>query len=501
ERSDGRSISLKRIQNPEEILDKIETGWIIHRHLTDGDIVLFNRQPSLHRMSIMAHEVKVLPYKTFRLNLCVCPPYNADFDGDEMNMHVIQGEEAIAEAKVLMRVQEQILSPRFGGPIIGGIHDHITGAYLLTKKGSYFTKKEVSTLLYLVGYDGEFPEPVTVDGKELYDGKSIFSLFLPKDMNLSYKAKVCKKCEFCEEEKCPDDGFVTIKNGRLLTGVVDEKAFGAFAGEMLDRIVKDYGTDEARKFLNTVTRVALFAIMKYGFSTGIDDEDLPTEAGERIEEILDLSEEKVQELIDAFQTGVLEHLPGRSLEETLEMRIMQALSEARDKTGSVAGEYLGMGNSAVMMAKTGARGSMLNLTQMAACVGQQAVRGGRISRGYVGRTLPHFKVGERGAKAKGFVRSSYKRGQDPLEYFFHAMGGREGLVDTAVRTSQSGYMQRRLINALQDLKIEYDGTVRGSDGRIVEVTYGGDGADPSRTDWGNIVNVKKIVDKVVRSRT
>jgi DNA-directed RNA polymerase subunit A' len=452
-------------------------------------------------MSIMAHEVKVLPYKTFRLNLCVCPPYNADFDGDEMNLHVIQGEEAVAEAKVLMRVQEQILSPRFGGPIIGGIHDHITGAYLLTKKDSTFSKKELSTLLYLVGYKGKIPAPKVVDGKEFYDGKSIFSLFLPEDINLSYKAKVCKKCDDCEEEKCPDDSFVVIKNGKLLSGVVDERTFGAFAGELLDRIVKDYGADEARKFLNTVTRLSLFSIMKFGFSTGIDDEDLPTEAGERIEEILDNSENKVSELIDAYKSGVLEHLPGRSLEETLEMRIMQTLSEARDKTGSVAGEYLGMKNSAVQMAKTGARGSMLNLTQMAACVGQQAVRGERITRGYVNRTLPHFKAGDIGPKAKGFVRSSYKRGQDPLEYFFHAMGGREGLVDTAVRTSQSGYMQRRLINALQDLKVEYDSTVRGADGRIVEITYGGDGADPSRTDWGNIVNVKKILDRVVRSRT
>jgi DNA-directed RNA polymerase subunit A' len=241
--------------------------------------------------------------------------------------------------------------------------------------------------------------------------------------------------------------------------------------------------------------------MKYGFSTGIDDEDLPDEARERIEEILDGAEEKVTSLIEAYTSGVLEHLPGRTLVETLEMRIMQALSEARDKTGNVAGEYLGIGNSAVMMAKTGARGSMLNLTQMAACVGQQAVRGERISRGYMGRTLPHFKAGDIGPKAKGFVRSSYKKGQDPLEYFFHAMGGREGLVDTAVRTSQSGYMQRRLINALQDLKIEYDSTVRGSDSRIVEITYGADGADPSRTDWGNIVNVKKIVDRVVRGRS
>lgn len=502
ERTDGRRISLKRVQNLEEVIEKIEPGWTIHRHLKDGDVVLFNRQPSLHRMSIMAHEVKVLPYKTFRLNLCVCPPYNADFDGDEMNMHVIQGEEAIAEAKILMRVQEQILSPRFGGPIIGGIHDHITGAYLLTKKDSVFTKKEVSTILYLVGYTGEFPEPTfEKNGTAYYDGKSIFSLFIPKDLNLSYKAKLCKKCEYCEEEKCPDDAFVVIKNGTLLSGVIDERAFGAFAGELLDRIVKDYGTDEARIFLNTLTRVALFSIMRNGFSTGLDDEDLPLEAKERIEEILDNAEEKVESLVEAYNSGVLEHLPGRSLKETLEMRIMQALSEARDKTGNIAGEYLGMGNSAVMMAKIGARGSMLNLTQMAACVGQQAVRGERISRGYTGRTLPHFKQGDMGPKAKGFVRTSYKKGQDPLEYFFHAMGGREGLVDTAVRTSQSGYMQRRLINALQDLKIEYDNTVRGSDGKIVDIAYGGDGADPSRTDWGNIVNVKKIVDRVVRSRS
>ncbi|RMF90372.1 MAG: DNA-directed RNA polymerase subunit A' [Methanobacteriota archaeon] len=500
ERADGRRISLSRVPDLTEVAEKIEPGWVVHRHLRDGDVVLFNRQPSLHRMSIMAHEVKVLPYKTFRLNLCVCPPYNADFDGDEMNLHVIQGEEAIAEAKVLMRVQEQILSPRFGGPIIGGIHDHITGAYLLTKKDARFTKEEVSRIFYAVGYTGDFPKPTVEDGVEYYTGKQIFSVFLPKDLNLSYKAKICKKCEECEEERCPDDAFVVIKGGELVSGVIDERAFGAFAGELLDRIVKDYGTDEARRFLNTLTRLALFAIMKFGFSTGIDDEDLPSDAKERIDEILDSAEEKVSELIEAYESGILEPLPGRTLEETLEMRIMQTLSEARDKTGAVAGEYLGMKNSAVMMAKIGARGSMLNLTQMAACVGQQAVRGERISRGYVGRTLPHFKRGDIGPKAKGFVRTSYKKGQDPLEYFFHAMGGREGLVDTAVRTSQSGYMQRRLINALQDLKVEYDNTVRGADGRIVDIRYGGDGADPSRTDWGNIVNVKKIVDKVVRNR-
>ncbi len=503
ERVDGGRVRLGKVKNIEDVLEKVEVGGKVHRHLRDGDVVMFNRQPSLHRMSIMAHEVRVMPYKTFRLNLCVCPPYNADFDGDEMNLHAIQGEEARAEARVLMRVQEQILSPRFGGPIIGGIHDHISGAYLLTRKETKFTPEEAAQILYNAGITEELPEPKDENGEKYYTGKQLFSLLLPKDLNLSYKAKICKKCEVCTEEECEDDAYVVIRNGEIITGVMDEKSFGAFAGELLDRIVKDYGTDEAQRFLDRVTKLAISAISKVGFSTGVDDEDLPREGIERIEEILNKAEQDVEKLIQTYEDGILEPLPGRTLEETLEMRIMQTLSEARDKTGSIANEYLekvseekGKENGARIMAVSGARGSLLNLTQMAACVGQQAVRGERIARGYTKRTLPHFKWGDRGARAKGFVKSSYKKGLDPLEYFFHSMGGREGLVDTAVRTSQSGYMQRRLINALQDLKVEYDGTVRDTKGVIIEFKHGEDGADPSKTDWGEVVNVKKIVSSV-----
>ncbi|MCS7131934.1 MAG: DNA-directed RNA polymerase subunit A', partial [Hadesarchaea archaeon] len=189
--------------------------------------------------------------------------------------------------------------------------------------------------------------------------------------------------------------------------------------------------------------------------------------------------------------------PGRSLRETLEMRIMEVLAESRDKAGEIAEKYLGLNNCAVIMARTGARGSMLNLTQMAACVGQQSVRGERLSRGYRGRTLPHYKSGDLGAEARGFISSSYKRGLNPLEFFFHAMGGREGLVDTAVRTAQSGYMQRRLINALQDLRIEYDGTVRDDRGAIVQFIYGEDGVDPARSDRGKAVNVEKVIERII----
>lgn len=478
-------------ETKESIIEKLEPGFIVERHLKDGDIVLFNRQPSLHRMSMMAHEVKVLPHKTFRLNLCVCPPYNADFDGDEMNMHVFQTEESRAEAKSLMRVQEHILSPRFGGPIIGGIHDHISGAYLLTRLGSDF--KEEDVLQMLKKSNIPFPERQKGDS---WTGKEIFSLLLPESLNMVYKAEICRKCDECLRQECKNDAYVVIESGQLKTGAIDEKAYGAFSGKILDSIVKDYGTDKAREFLDSATKLAISGIMKRGFTTSTADEEIPREAKDRIEELLSKAESRVEQLIDAFHNDELESLPGRSLRETLEMKIMQVLGEARDKSGEIAESYFGMDNHAVIMALTGARGSMLNLTQIAACVGQQSVRGGRIERGYSNRTLPHFQEGELGAKASGFVHSSYKKGLDPLEFFFHAMGGREGLVDTAIRTAQSGYMQRRLVNALQDLSVQPDGTVMDNRGIVIQTKYGEDGVDPAKSDYGKVADIDRLIDEM-----
>jgi DNA-directed RNA polymerase subunit A' len=477
-------------ETKEAIIEKLEPGFIVERHLIDGDVVLFNRQPSLHRMSMMAHEVKVLPHKTFRLNLCVCPPYNADFDGDEMNMHVFQTEESRAEAKSLMRVQEHILSPRFGGPIIGGIHDHISGAYLLTREGSTFREDEVFQMLKKS--DLPLPKKKNQD----WTGKEIFSLLLPKNLNMLYKAEICRKCDECLREECQNDAYVVIENGELKSGAMDEKAYGAFSGKILDSVVKEYGTDKAREFLDSATKLAISSIMRRGFTTSTADEEIPREAQERIEELLLKAEEKVEQLIEAYRNEELEALPGRSLRETLEMKIMQVLGEARDKSGEIAESYFGMDNHAVIMALTGARGSMLNLTQIAACVGQQSVRGGRIERGYSKRTLPHFQEGELGAKASGFVHSSYKTGLDPLEFFFHAMGGREGLVDTAIRTAQSGYMQRRLVNALQDLSVKTDGTVRDNRGVIIQSHYGEDGVDPAKSDYGKVVDIDRLIEEM-----
>ncbi|TFG10745.1 DNA-directed RNA polymerase subunit A' [Candidatus Thorarchaeota archaeon] len=497
-RTDGRRVDLRFVKDRTTIAETIEPGFVVERHLDSGDIVLFNRQPSLHRMSIMAHEVRVMPYRTFRLSLFVCPPYNADFDGDEMNLHVPQSEEARAEARVLMRVQEQILSPRYGGPIIGALQDYISAAFLLTRKSSLFTLNQVNQLTATAKFEGELPEPAIKAPVQLWTGKQIFSMFIPEGINISFKANICRKCKVCKMEDCEYDAYVVVRNGELEFGVVDEKAFGAGEPDSLfHRIIKEKGSTAGRNFMDSVGRLLVRLITDRGFSMGLDDVTLPKEASRRIKIILEEADKKVNQLIETYKRGELDPNPGQTLLETVEQRIMATLAEARDSAGEVAGEHLGLENSAVIMAQTGARGSRLNLSQMAAVVGQQAVRGERISRGYIGRTLPHFERGDLGARARGFVTSSYKSGLDPIEYWFHAAGGREGLVDTAVRTSTSGYMQRRLMTALQDLKVESDGTVRTAPGRIVQFRFGDDGVDPSKSDHGRSVNIDIAIEKVL----
>ncbi|MDD1706787.1 MAG: DNA-directed RNA polymerase subunit A' [Methanoregulaceae archaeon] len=496
-RPDKRRLRLAE-GNLETVAEQLEPYWTVERQIRDGDIVLFNRQPSLHRMSIMAHRVKVMDGRTFRLNPAVCPPYNADFDGDEMNLHIPQTEEARAEAAILVAVEENILSPRFGGPIIGGIHDHVSGIFLLTNQIRWFTKSEVLYLTKNIDVEN-LPEPGMVqNGEPMWSNKQIFSMVLPKELNMVFKASSCQNCETCKRELCERDTYVRIIDGNLESGTIDKKAIGAFDGQIVHRIIRQYGMKRAAEFIDDITHLAIRGIMFDGFSFGIDDEDLSRTEYGQIDEVLQSAVLDVQRRIKIYEDGQLEPMPGRTPEETLEMQIMQVLGKARDRTGEIAGRHLGLGNSAVVMAVSGARGSMLNLTQMAGCVGQQSVRGERIMRGYDERTLPHYRKGDRGSDAHGFIQHSYKGGLSPTEFFFHAIGGREGLVDTAVRTSQSGYLQRRMINALQDLKVAYDGTVRTTGGRIIQFRYGEDGTDPMKSSFGDPVDVKGIVESILK---
>lgn len=506
-RADGRRVKVTD-KNKEEVAKRLDVGSKVERQLNDGDVVLFNRQPTLHRMSMMAHTVRVMPGKTFRFNLPCCPPYNADFDGDEMNMHILQGEEARAEAQILMKVQENIRSPRFGGPIIGAIHDHISGNFLLTwnffnkdGRGAKLALEDATQVLARVGFKGQIGDEIFEEGGRKYVwGKDLFSTLLPEDLNLSYRSAACPPGMQEEEARKPEnDYWVVIENGKLVAGGIDEKSIASFKGIVLDTISRRHGADAARSFLDKVTKLGNGFLTLRGFSTSIDDEDIPDSAREEIDAKAQRTRDRVAELVKQYEEGTLQNLPGRTVEETLEMEIMRETGQARDGAGEIVASQVGMTNSAVLMARCGARGSMLNLSQMAGMVGQQAVRGERINRGYKERTLPHFKWGDLGADAKGFVASSYKTGLKPTEYFFHSMGGREGLVDTAVRTSRSGYMQRRLINALEDLKVASDLTVRNTAGTIIQFTYGEDGADPTRSAAGEPIDLDYVFGEVERA--
>ena len=488
-RPDGVKIRLDFASDRKALADTLAPGYVVERHLMDGDVVLFNRQPSLHRMSVMAHFVRVLPYRTFRLHPSVCPPYNADFDGDEMNLHVPQSEESRSEALMLMKVQDQIISPRYGGPIIGGIRDFITGAFMLTRDETLLTPGEFSNLALVGDYEGDLPEPAVKGAHPMYTGKQLFSLFIPKGMNCVLTSKWAKS------SKTGASGDVVIKDGQLISGVVDKAVIGAEEPDsLLHRIAKDYGNEDARNFLNSILRVLKTFLTRRGFTYGFNELELAEEAKKGISDTLDEAYTGVFELIKKYKAGTLQLTRGLSPEDSLEAYIVNELARARDRAGRIADRSFPAENSGMIMARTGARGSSLNVGQMTAALGQQSVRGKRIEKGMKGRALSHFPWNDPSPEAKGFVRSNYRDGLSPTEFFFHAMGGREGLVDTAVRTQQSGYMQRRLVNALEHLKVEYDLTVRDPHGHIIQFLYGEDGVDPAKSDHGRPINLDRLVE-------
>jgi DNA-directed RNA polymerase subunit A' len=465
-------------ENKNDIAEEIDIGYIVERHMIDGDITVMNRQPSLHRMSVMAHKARIMPYRTLRINLTVTIPYNADFDGDEMNLHLPQTEEAQAETEMLLSVQNNIRSPRYGLPIIACKHDHITGSFLLTKKDTKLSLKEASRLLFAIGMED-------FDIKDTYTGKEIFSTMLPKDLNIEFKSQICMRCKKCEAENCPHDAYVVIKNGVLRKGVIDDSALGEKKGKLIDIFERKYGPDATKNFLDNISRISLEWITSKGFSIAISDTDLSEKAMKKIEMHIEDYEKNVAEMVKAYKAGRLEKIPGLTPEQTLETRILQLGGVLSNHCNDTIKNDLPF-NSAVTMARSGARGSFVNLMQMCGLVGQEAIGGERIKRGYVDRTLSHFEERDRGLKACGFVRNGYKKGLNPVEFFFDAMNSRENLMDKSLHTRHSGYMERRLVNALYDLRVEHDGTVRDSKNHVVQFLAGGDGIDPAKSDNGSI---------------
>ncbi len=435
----------------EEIINELTVGYKVERHLQDGDVVLFNRHPSLHRGSLMAHFVRVLPGRTFRLHPAVAAPYNADFDGDEMNIHSPQTEEARAEAKILLDVKRNLISPKNNTNLIGCIGDAITGTYLLGDEE--FSRDYVNQMLFRSNIEHSL-------SKKTITGAEIFSEIIPQ-INFS-------------------NDSVQIKDGKVIGGKLNKTLFGSEDGELIKELEKAVGINETFDIIRKVFNLGVKYLSDKGITISVEDLDLDQSVIDAGEEIIKKAEKKTEEIIEEYNRGELERIPGKTDEESREIRILQTLNEVRTKIGEIVKKEFPKTNPVNHMIMSGGGGNILNITQMASCVGQQALWGRRIDIGYNGRTLSFFKKGDLSPKARGFIRNSFIRGLRPDEFFFGAVTGRDSLMDTALRTPKSGYLYRRLANALQDLRIEYDRTVRDSNNNIIQYKYGDDGLDVSK---------------------
>jgi DNA-directed RNA polymerase subunit A' len=453
-RPDGRR---KRITQDlkNEILEELKQGYVVERQLIDGDVVLFNRHPSLHKASLMAHFVKVLPYKTFRIHPATAAPYNADFDGDEMNIHVPQTEEARAEAKILMDVNQNLISCKDNSNMLGCISDALTGNYYLSN--DTISRAEASQNLYKAGIEVKFV-------KNKVTGKEVISEILPK---INFKGKT----RFGEP--------LQIKNGKIETGVIDENSFGVESGELLKVLDKEFGRTKTINVLENAFSVGTHYLSNHGFTISVDDLNVNEKVKKSTSDIIKEAEDETNRIIDSYKTGKLEIIPGKTSEETREIKILQTLNSIRTKIGKVVEKEVHKTNPISVMISSGAGGNILNITQMACCVGQQALWAKRIGIGYTNRTLSFFKEGDLSPRARGFIYNSFLSGLEPYEFFFGAITGRDSLMDTALRTPKSGYLYRRLANALQDIRVEYDGTVRDGSGSVLQFKYGNDGKDVS----------------------
>lgn len=494
-KKDGVKFNLKfgGVAMREERANYLVPGDIVERHLEDGDVVLFNRQPSLHKLSIMSHRAKVRPWRTFRLNECVCTPYNADFDGDEMNIHLPQTEEARAEAMQLMGVKHNLATPKNGEPIIAATQDFITAAYLLSSKDRFYDRKAFSYICALMCQGDthfDLPAPTVWKPKMLWTGKQIFNILMRPNkeskvlVNLECPNKMYKTPKNPESEPdIPDmvfdDTYLVVRNSEVMCGRMDKATVGGGKkNSVFYVILRDYGPDDAAAAMNRLAKVCARFLTLCGFSIGVGDVFASANLTAEKTSLVDVAYALCSDLIQQFNQGKLEKAAGSDLEETLENKISGILSQVRQSAGNYCVDTLSKYNAPLVMAKSGSKGSDLNVAQMIACVGQQIIGGKRVSDGFQDRTLPHFHKNAREPPSKGFVKNSFYTGLLPTEFLFHAISGREGLVDTAVKTAETGYISRRLMKSLEDLATQYDDTVRTSGGGVVQFQYGADRLDP-----------------------
>jgi len=457
--SDGYTTNLEFIDTNSIVL---EYGDIINRHLIDGDYVLFNRQPSLHKMSMMAHRVRVMEGNTFRLNVDVCEPYNADFDGDEMNMHVPQSIQTTMELKHLAAVPKQIISPSTNSPIIKPSQDNLLGLFKITDDNVFFTQKEFMNLMMGVeAFNGELPEPeINLDNRVRWTGKQTISIIIP-NISLDYES---------------DNKYVknlVIRNGKILQGQISKKS----SSKIVHIIFSEYGHREAQRYINDLQKIISRYMIRSGFSVGISDLIVHQDIREKNEQLIIKAKQDVVDMTKQVHLNIFENV-SKGVDELYEAKIQKVLGKAEKDIEHNTTDLLDMTNRVNYIVTSGSKGEPKNISQMSCLLAQQKVDGKRIPLGFLDRSLPHYSRYDNGIESRGFIVNNFKDGLTPQEFFFHAMAGREGLIDTAVKTAKSGYLQRKLIKATEDLKANHDYTVRNSNGNVVQFVYGEDGFNP-----------------------
>ena len=417
-REDGKptlhEISLK-FCDPYTIV--LKEGYIVNRHLQDGDIALFNRQPSLHRMSMMAHKIKVVDHDTFRLNVSVTTPYNADFDGDEMNMHVPRSLQTTVELKELTLVPTQIISPASSSPIIKFVQDTLVGAYLFTKKNNLIDKYQFNNLMMNnPRFDGKFAEPAKIiDGIKYWTGQQVYSTILP---DITVEGKNYK--------------FI---NGDMESGRLDKKIMNSV---LLQTVHSRYGNKKSKNFLDSTQDLITRWMTENSFSIGFGDTLPPKSIRDKVKVETNKAIDKVYDLIKKVYKG--EYYPELDVEfrkATFEGEVMATLEGLGNSNAKLIVDYLEderEDNSILSTVNSGSKGSEINITQIMVSVGQQSIWGKRIGNGFTDRTLPHVPKFDQSPSSRGFIKNSYIEGMSPVENFFHAMAGRVGLIDTAVKS-------------------------------------------------------------------
>lgn len=435
-------------------------GWIVHRHLRDGDIVLFNRQPSLHKMSMMAHRVRVIndpKLITFRMNVTATEPYNADFDGDEMNLFAPQSEMAREELRRLADIKNHIISPKDSKPIVNLKQDARLGAFGFTKDGYSVGWREAMMLLSQTSLlprllDGTIK--LKKDGR--YTGKDIMSMLIPGRINF-------------------DNGKTVIVNGEITRGLMGKNEIGGSKNSIPHLIMDAYNKKRAATFMDDVQRITNSWLMFYGgFTVGLGDAVIESSV---TNEIRGNVERKILEACNLLtETEDKQMIDRPHFEEFM----YRELSIVLNQQIKVLEKSVPKDNNLYVMVESGSKGKWQNLGLIMGCIGQSPFEAKLIPKKLNHRSLPYFPKQDDRPMARGFITKPYIEGITPIEFFYNMMDGRSGMIDTAIKTADTGYIQRRTIKATEDVYEAYDMTVRNAGGGIIQLVYGDSGYDPAR---------------------